>query len=177
MASSTSEARMRWRPLPRRTALAALAAAAALTLGAPRTDAIVCNTPCTPSGSDKVVLALYYNHAMADHITAAHGDSITTATNEGYVFVRNEAIVYKNYKPGLIPLRLMKSADDYFTVASGVLLQGAYIQAAWKLRRIEGWIHPTQVSGTVPIFMFYSFARNDFMLTATAAGIASARAA
>jgi hypothetical protein len=42
---------------------------------------------------------------------------------------------------------------------------------------LEGWVYPTQQPGTVPLYLYWSDARQDNFVTATAQGIADAVAA
>src|SRR4051812_44824921 len=93
--------------LSRRAAIFSAAAAlcAVVALDSPPADAIVCQSPCVASG-DKIALALYWSDVRADNMTVANGDSRNAALGAGYVFAHNEGLVFKDYKPGLVPLRL-----------------------------------------------------------------------
>jgi hypothetical protein len=88
------------------TKFRALVLAGAVALSPPAADAIVCQSACTMSGADKVVLALYWSASREDNMTVANGDSINAAIGAGYAFARNEGKVFKDYNPGLVPLRL-----------------------------------------------------------------------
>src|SRR6478735_10298660 len=84
-----------------------------------KTSAIPCVAPCVASG-DKVVLATFWNAGRTDHMSVASSEGRIDASNAGYTFVRNEALVFRNYKPGLVPLRLYWSAgrSDNYTESS-----------------------------------------------------------
>jgi hypothetical protein len=133
-------------------------------------SAIVCTSPCVASG-DKIVLATYWNASLGDNMAAASGESRQAAIAGGYAYVRNEALVFRNYKPGLIPLRLYYSAarGDYFTEAS--MAGQSDVWDLYAFVHLEGWIYPTQQPGTKPIYDFWSETRQDNMLAATQASI------
>jgi len=138
-------------------------------------SAIVCTSPCVASG-DKIVLAAYWNANLGDNMAVASGESRQAAIDGGYAYVRDEALVFRNYQAGLVPLRLYYSAvrHDNFTEAS---LQGQSDQFnthIYLFVRLEGWIYPTPQPGTVPIYLFYSATRQDNMLAATQASIDAA---
>jgi len=159
-----------------RLVVAALGLGAALFMGAPRAGAVVCQSPCVAQG-DKVVLRLFWSPQREDNMTVATADSRNAATAAGYQSVRDEALVFRNYQPGLIPLRLFWHAGrgDHYTVA-GLTGQQA-VTGFYTFVRLEGWIHPSQQPGTVPLYLYWNAAREDNFVTASSAGIASAEAA
>jgi hypothetical protein len=140
-----------------------------------RASAIVCDAPCVASG-DKVVLATYWHEGRGDHMTVAAGESRTAAALSGYAFVRNEALVFRNYRPGLIPLRLYWHAGrgDNYTEATQA---GQFNSFEYLFVRFEGWVLPAQAPGTVPLKLYWHAGRADNMLTATAASEQAAIAA
>jgi hypothetical protein len=177
MVSSKSNA-TRARGHERRALTAAsLALAGAVALNAPSAEAIPCSSPCVPSGTDKVVLALYWSTARLDNMTVANANSRQAALDAGYVFARNEALLFREYKPGLIPLRLYYHVDrtDHYSVGTIDGLSSVY--AFYQFVRLEGWMYPTQQSGTVPLKLYWHPQREDNFVTATSAGAADAIAA
>jgi hypothetical protein len=155
---------------------AAFLLTAGVFLNASRAEAIVCNAPCVQTG-DKVSLALYWSIGRLDNMTVANGVSRAAAEGAGYVFARNEALVFRDYKPGLIPLRLYYSPDrtDHYTVGTVPGLFAVY--GFYQFVRLEGWMYPTQQPGTVPLYLYWSDQRADNFVTATAQGIADAETA
>jgi hypothetical protein len=157
-----------------RLLMAGLVAAAAF-LATRSAAAIPCQSPCVQSG-DKVMLALYWSNTNVDNATMASGASRAEAQTAGYVFVRNEAMVFKDYKPGLVPLHLYFGRTDFYTTATVNGLNDAS-DAHYLFRRLEGWVYATQQPGTVPLYLYWNATRNDNFVTASAQGIADAKAA
>ena len=159
----------------RRGALLALLAAAPF-LRAPSADAVACLPPCVASGADEMVLALYFHAGRADHLSAASGESRAAAADAGYAYVRDEARVFRDFRPGLIPLRLFWHAgrQDFATVGSPAAQTQMY--NVYSFVRLEGWVYPTPQPGTVPLYLYWSAARNESFLAATAQAMADAAA-
>jgi hypothetical protein len=123
------------------------------------------------------VLALYWSASREDNMTVANGDSINAAIGAGYVFARNEGKVFKDYKPGLVPLRLYYHPDrgDHYSAATSAGLGSVY--GFYQFVRLEGWLYPTQQPGTVPLHLYWHGTRGDNFVTSTAQGMADAQGA
>lgn len=121
---------------------------------------------------------VYYNATTKDNFTMSQqATESKVSDNSAYKFERMEGKILSRAVSGTVPLKVFYSEErkDYVTCAqattiSDVTTAGYKSVNAYGTDGIEGYIHISQVTGTVPLKLFYSDARKEHFTTSTTRG-------
>jgi hypothetical protein len=152
-------------PMKLRISLFTVPATAALLFGSSAAIAADKNS------AELVPLKLYRNLERADYFDTSTEQGEKDAKNGNYEFVRTEAYVFANPRPGTVPLKLYwipeRHEHDYFLIATPQSENDAK-SAGYQFVRIEGYVYPEPRSGTVPLKRYWK--GNDNFFTAVKQG-------
>jgi len=135
-----------------------------------RTEGYVYPTP-QPGTSP---LRHFWSAARQDNFTTTTSEGAAAALAAGYVEVGVEGYVFTSRPYDLLWLYWHGGRGDYMSTAEASSLADAADGAAYSLAGFDGAVLKSPLPGTAPLKTYWSAAREDYFVTATAAGEASA---